>query len=84
MRNKEWDSLQGEIPNGTLKDKDNEDVPVDGEVLYGLAVCNTPLGTNLFVKKYLEQQSNIIVSMFEMISELLDPAKWSHPEIPIR
>ena len=40
--------------------------------------------TNLFIKKYLEQQNDRIVSTFEMISELLDPVRWPHPEIPTR
>ena len=53
-RNNKWHRLQGDIPEGALKDG-AEVILVDGQPLYGMSVCNVPVGTARYVGGYLEQ-----------------------------
>ena len=49
------------MPNGTLKDKDGNDVLVDGHhPVRGFFVCNMPAGSETSVKKYLSQKKDKI------------------------
>ena len=50
LRNEEWNTARGNIPNGMLKDAAGEEIRVDGASLYGITTCNIPIGSELFVK----------------------------------
>jgi hypothetical protein len=75
--NTEWDSLRGDIPNGLITD-------VHGNVTFGLAVCNVPVGSKAFVKAYLAWKGTHILRGFNVIQHLLGPGRWPHPDIPAR
>ena len=74
FRNAEWDELQG--------DSDSEVVTVDGNTLHNITTCNVPIGDKGFAKGYLEQKTNKITRAFGKITELLDPDRLLHLEIP--
>jgi hypothetical protein len=57
----EWDSLQGDIPNGLITD-------AHGNVIFGLAVCSVPVGSKAFVKAYLAQKGTHILRGINVIS----------------
>ena len=52
-RNAQWDILRGEIPNGTLKDKNGNDITDYGLPVHRILVCNVPVGSEAYVKEYL-------------------------------
>ena len=83
-RNGQWDIFGGEIPNGTLKDKNGNDITEDGLPVHGILVCNVPVGSEAYVKEYLSQMADKIEFQYRDISEMLDPVKWCHPEIPTK
>ena len=72
------------ILNGTLKDKNEHNIRESGQPLHGISVCNVLVGCENYVKKYMPQKAANIDSQYKEISEMLDPAKWCHPEIPTR
>ena len=76
--------FRGEIPNGTLKDKNGNNITEDGLPEHGISVCNVPVGSEAYVKEYLSQKADNIEFQYRDISEMLDPVKWCHPEIPTR
>jgi hypothetical protein len=71
----EWDSLQGDIPNGLITD-------AHGNLTFGLAVCNVPVGSEAFVKAHLAWKGTHIRRGFNVIECLLDPGRWPHLDIP--
>ena len=77
--------LRGEIvPNGTVKDKNGNDITEDGLSVHGISVCTVPVGFEVYVREYLSQKADKIEFQYKDISEMLDPVKWCHPEIPTR
>jgi hypothetical protein len=62
----EWDSLRGDTPNGSFTD-------AHGNVTFGLAVCNVPVGSKVFIKAYLARKGTHIQRGFNVIKCLLDP-----------
>jgi hypothetical protein len=74
-RDNRWKELQGIINNGTIEDE-------DGNVHYGITTCNISIGSETFVKIYLNQKINGLLKGFTSISDLLDPGQWPHPNIP--
>jgi hypothetical protein len=62
----EWDSLCSDIPNRLIID-------ADGYVMFGLVVCNIPVGSMTFIKTYLAQKGTHILWGFSVIERLLDP-----------
>ena len=56
----EWDSLWGDIPNRWITD-------AHGNVTFGLAVCNVPIGSKAFVKAYLAGKGTHIWRRFNLI-----------------
>jgi hypothetical protein len=62
------DSLWGNIPNSNRWITD-----VHGNVTFGLAVCNVPVGSEAFVKAYLARKGTHIQRGFNVIERLLDP-----------
>jgi hypothetical protein len=64
--------LQGIINNGTIEDK-------DGNVHYGITTCNIPIGSETFMKTYLNQKMNSILKGFTP-----GQGQWPHPNIPTR
>ena len=84
-RNEEWHNLRGEIPEGILKNDDGTLITGDnGETLYGLDVCNIPVGMEQYVVKSLKKRLDKIVKSNNKIAELMDPGRWNHPDIPAR
>jgi hypothetical protein len=75
FRTTEWDSLRGDTP--TITD-------AHGNVTFGLAVRNVPVGSKAFLKAYLVQKGTHIQRGFNVIERLLDPGRWPHPDIPAR
>ena len=75
LRDKTWDILRGDVKNGTIVDE-------DGNTHYGITTCNIPIGSRNFVKTYLDSKKNSILKGFNDIMKLLDPNRWSHPDIP--
>jgi hypothetical protein len=73
----EWDSLQGDIPKGLITD-------AHGNVTFGLAVCNVPVGSKASMKAYLVWKVTNILWGFNVIKRLFDPGRWPHPDIPAR
>jgi hypothetical protein len=61
----EWDSLQDDIPNRSITD-------AHGNVTFGLAVCNVPVGSKAFMKAYLMRKGTHILQGFNVIERLLD------------
>ena len=82
-RSDSWHELRGDVPEGVLKSGDTA-VLVDGRRLHGLSVCNVPVGSPGYVQGYLAQRLAKIKSGFGKASQLLDPGRWPHPEIPAR
>jgi hypothetical protein len=66
FRTTEWDSLRGGIPNRLITD-------AHGNVTFGLAVCNVPVGSEAFVKAYLARKGTHILRGFNVIELLPDP-----------
>jgi hypothetical protein len=64
--NTEWDSLRDDIPNGLIAD-------AHGNVTFGLAVCDVPVGSEAFVKAYLARKGTHLRRGFNVIKRLLDP-----------
>ena len=83
-RDDAWNEMRGDIPNGTLKDRDGLDVLEGGQPIHGISVRNVPVGSEIYVKRYLEKKAGKIKCQFDEISTMLDPSKWSHPEVPTR
>ena len=84
-RDEEWNTLRGNIPEGILKNDDGTPITGDnGETLYGLDVCNVPVGMQQYIVKTLKKKLDKIVKSNNKIAELMDPAKWNHPDIPAR
>ena len=84
FRNAAWDVARGDIPDGVLKDVNGDPLTVNNMPLHGITTCNVPIGSEDFVKGYLQQRLAMITDGFENISHLLDPGRWPHPEIPSR
>jgi hypothetical protein len=78
-RDDRWNELQGIIiiNNGTVEDE-------DGNVHYGITTCNIPIGSESFVKTYLNKKMNSILKGTTSISNLLNPGRWPHPNIPMQ
>ena len=76
--------MRGEIEDGVLRTGSGEEVRVDGELARGMAVCNVPIGSNAFVRGYLQQKLEKILKGFDKLIELLDPARWPNPDVPTR
>ena len=76
-REAEWDAARGGIPNRGLDDSQN-----DENAIFGITTCNIPIGSEAFVNECLKQKSAKIRHGFYIISCLLDPGRWPHPEIP--
>lgn len=83
FRSNNWDTLRGAIPEGVLMDN-GEPVLVDGGHMYGVSVCNVPIGTLQFLTGYLWQRLSTIWKGFDKATSLLDPGRWLHLEIPSR
>ena len=49
-----------------------------------MLMCNIPVGTEGFIREYLNQRCNSITRGFMKVKKLLDPGRWPHPEIPAR
>ena len=77
LRDERWDELRGDVCNGTIEDD-------EGNTHFGISACNIPIGTEGFVKTYLNQKKNDILKGYDTIINLLDPGIWSHPDIPTR
>jgi hypothetical protein len=71
----EWDSLWGGIPNGSITD-------AYGDEVFGLAVCNVPVGYAAIMKAYLAWKGTHSLRGFATIERLLDPGQWPHPDVP--
>ena len=76
-RNKEWERLWGDIPNKEIVDE-------EGDIHYGISICNIPLGADKYIKNYLRGKKSKISAGFDIITNTLDPGQYPHPEIPIR
>jgi hypothetical protein len=61
-----YDSLWGDILNGLITN-------AHGNVTFGLAVCNVPVGSKAFAKTYFAWKGTHILWGFNMIKRLLDP-----------
>ena len=74
-----WDELRGDVCNGTIEDD-------EGTTHFGISACNIPIGTEGFVKTYLNQKkdNSILKGCDTILINLLDPGIWSHPDIPTR
>ena len=83
-RNDEWAECRGDIPDGVLLDGDDNPVLVDGSPCYGISVCNVPVGSESYIKGYLQQKGVRIRRGFDKVSSLLDSARWPSPDIPTR
>ena len=59
-----------------------QSILVDGDQVHGISVCNVPVGSEAFVKAYLKQKGRKVRKGLARVSELLDPARWPHSEIP--
>jgi hypothetical protein len=75
-RNDEWERLRGDTANEVV----NND---DGITHYGLSICNIPMGSDNYVKTYLNKKNSRIRQGFDVISKTLDPGRYP-PEIPTR
>ncbi len=64
----EWESNWGDFLNGSITD-------AHGNVTFGLAVCNVPVGSKAFVKAYLAWKGTHILRGFNVIEPLLDPGQ---------
>ena len=72
------------IPDSLLLDEEGEPVIVDGRSVRGITVCNIPVGSEGFVATYLGRKQTSIISDNDLIKALLDPRRWTQPEIPTR
>ena len=72
------------IPDSLLLDEEGEPVIVDGRPVRGITVCNIPVGSEGFVATYLGRKQTSIISDNDLIKALLDPRRWTQPEIPTR
>ncbi len=66
-----WERIGGHTENEIVNDD-------DGITHYGLSICNIPIGSDYYVKTYLQKKKNRIRQGFDVISKTL------HPEIPTR
>ncbi len=71
----EWDTLRAVIPNGSITD-------ADGNEVFGMAVCNVPVGLAAFVKAYLARKGTHTLGGFATIDCLLDSGQWPHLDVP--
>ena len=55
-----------------------------GTTHYRLSICNIPMGSERYVKTYLDKKKRQIIQGFDVISKTLDPGRYPHPEIPTR
>ena len=69
-RDEQWNTLRGNIPNGTLKDKEGADILEGGRPMHDISVCNVPVGSEIYVKNYLSKKAHKIKAQFEDISKL--------------
>jgi hypothetical protein len=76
LRDARLDELGGDVSNGTIEDQ-------EGNTHFGIAACNIPIGTEGFIKAYLYQKKESILTGYANIMNLLDPGRCSHPDIPI-
>ena len=53
LRDERWDELPGDVCNGTIEDE-------EGITHFGISACNIPIGTEGFVKTYLNQKKDSI------------------------
>jgi len=51
---------------------------------YELSICNIPMGSERYVKTYLDKKKSWIIQRFDVVSKKLDPGRYPHPEIPTR
>ena len=65
-----------------MEDADGQPIMIDGAEARGLSACNVPVGSEAYVKGYLELKSRKVRKGLAKVSNLLDPARWPHPEIP--
>jgi len=84
FKDEEWDRLRGEIEDGILRTEGGEEVRSFGELARGMTVCNVPIGSEEFVRGYLQQKLKKIQKGFKKVIELLDPGRWPNPDIPTR
>jgi hypothetical protein len=67
-----------DVSNGTIEDQ-------EGNTHFGIAACNIPIGTEGFIKAYyLYQKKESILTGYDIIMNLLDPGRCSHPDSPTR
>ena len=76
--------MRGEVEDGILRTEGGEEVRVFGELARGMTVCNVSIGSEEFVRGYLQQKLKKIQKGFKKIIELLDPGRWPNPDIPTR
>ena len=65
-----------------LEGPDGQPIAIDSVEAWGLSVCNVPVGSEAYVKAYLEQKGRKVRKGLAGVTELLDPARWPHPEVP--
>ena len=53
LQDERWDELRGDVCNGTIEDD-------EGITHFGISACNIPIGTEGFVKTYLNQKKDSI------------------------
>ena len=80
-RNASWDGMRSNIPNGSLLEKSGAVTVGDDGPAYGVTVYNIPVGTISFIRRYLTDRKDKIVTGFDKIECLLDPGQGPHPEI---
>ena len=56
FRDDTWEHMRGNIPNGVLQKAHGEVMINNGEPMHGMRVCNVPVGSQNFVKGYLDQR----------------------------
>ena len=57
---------------------------VDGVEGRGLSVCNVPVGSEAYVKGYLGLKGRKVRKGLTKVTDLLNPVRRPHPEIPSR
>ena len=72
------------IPDSILLDEDGEPIIAHGQPVRGITVCNIPVGSAGFIETYLARKQASIIGDNNMIKALLDPRRWTRPEIPTR
>jgi hypothetical protein len=71
LRDERWDELRGDVCNGTIEDD-------EGITHFGISACNIPIGTEGFVKTYLNQKKDGILKGYDTIINLLLILEFGH------